>query len=194
MRFVTGDQDSRDVSPVEVGSGLQSLLDLAVLRGGQFEDGISTILAIEEPEAFLHPSAQRTLARRLLSETAATMVISTHSPVLVDEASYGQVLLVRDHKIFPPRVTSDERRDQINTALMNGQGSDALFARSVLLVEGEGDRLFFEALRRRLAAHDADRRTDELYVIQAGSKASFAPWIRLVESYHDSATGELPIE
>ena len=194
FRLVTGDHDTRTVAPIEVGSGLQSLLDLAVLRGEHAAEGTDTILAVEEPEAFLHPSAQRTLARALLQDDAVKRIVSTHSSALVDEASYGDVLLVRDHRIFPPRGSTDERRREINTALMSGQGSEAMFARSLLLVEGPGDKLFFETLRRRVARGDASHRADELAVVHVGSNASFAPWIHLIESYQDPATGERPIE
>lgn len=121
-------------------------------------------------------------------------IISTHSSVLVEEAQYGDVVLVRDHKVYPPRPTEDERRNQINTALMVGPGAEAMFARSVLLVEGQGDRAFFEALRRRIARRDSSRRTDEMAIVPVGSNTAFAPWIRLLESYQDLATGERPIE
>lgn len=194
FRLVTGDHDTRAVAPIEVGSGLQSLLDLAVLRGEQPEEGIETILAVEEPEAFLHPSAQRTLARALLERDGVKRIISTHSPALVDEASYGDVVLVRDHRIFPPRESTDERRREINSALMSGQGAEAMFARAIMLVEGHGDKLFFESLRRRVAHNDPSHRADELAVVHVGSNAAFSPWIRLFESYLDPSTGERPVE
>jgi hypothetical protein len=194
FHLVTGDHDARAVSPVEVGSGLQSLLDLAVLRGESARESGGTILAVEEPEAFLHPSAQRTLARALLENETVKRIISTHSSILVEEARYGDVVMVRDHKIFPPRELEDDRRNQINTALMAGQGAEAMFARSVLFVEGQGDRAFFEALRRRIARRDTSRRTDEIAIVHVGSNTAFGPWIRLVESYQDPATGERPIE
>jgi hypothetical protein len=82
-----------------------------------------------------------------------------------------------------PRAVSDPDRTAINSALMSGQGAEMLFARSVLLVEGESDRLFFENLRRRLASCDRTGGLDQLFVVAVGSKTSFAPWIRLIDSY-----------
>jgi hypothetical protein len=165
-----------------------------VLRTEHGTDEVTDILAIEEPEAFLHPSAQRRLARELFQASEGTkLMLSTHSPIFVDEAKYGVVVLMRSHNIYEPSKLDDEARHSINTALLAGQGSEAIFARSVLLVEGEGDKAFFEALRRRVAEVDTTGRVDELAIVSVGSKSSFAPWIRLIESYRDTVTGERPI-
>jgi energy-coupling factor transporter ATP-binding protein EcfA2 len=192
--LVTGEHDPKTVPPVEVGSGLQSLIDLAILRAEKAGDGLDEIIAVEEPEAFLHPAAQRTLARSLFEQQDTKLIVSTHSPIIVDEAKFGAVVLVRDHRMFAAAPQPDQRREEINTALLTGQGSEAIFARAVLFVEGEGDALFFEALRRRLAPFDRTGRVDQLAIVRVGSKTSFAPWVRLVESYADSTSGDRPIE
>ena len=191
MRLITGDHDEDGVAAVEVGSGLQSLLELAMNRAGGSEDGVELILAVEEPEAFLHPSAQRTLAR-LFRETDERMIVSTHSPVVVDEARYGEVVIARGHHFYEAREVDDERREQINSSLLTGHGSEMAFASSLLLVEGEGDELFFERVRRRIAEQVDDSRLDGLYVLPVGGKTGFAPWIRVLRSFGEE--GNRPIE
>lgn len=183
LKLVTGDHDPGAVFPIEVGSGLQSLLDLAMFRGEAIPEGMDPILAVEEPEAFLHPTAQRTLARRLIADDSIKLLVSTHSSTFVEEASYDAVVLVRDHVVFQPPPTPEPRRAEINSALLSGQGAEMVFSRGVLLVEGEGDKLFFETLRRRIAQHDETGRLDELSLVWVGSNTLFAPWIRLLEGY-----------
>lgn len=56
FHLVTGEHDARSVAPVEVGSGLQSLLDLAVLRGG----GRPKVLV----QSWLSKSLKRSFIRR----------------------------------------------------------------------------------------------------------------------------------
>lgn len=191
LNISTGPHDERMVEPAEVGAGLQSLLDLALLEAVQGQ-GTEPWLLIEEPEAFLHPSAQRALASQLFQKRPVRRVISTHSPIVIDESQYGDVVLVRDHKVFEPAVP-EQRREEINTALLTVSGAEAIYSRSVLLVEGPGDRAFFEALRRRLAVVDKSGLTGELGVVAVGGKTRFGPWIALLQSYADIYSGELPV-
>lgn len=193
LKLVTGTHDDEGVDPSSVGAGLQSLLDIAaasVILGG---DDKKFIVAVEEPEAFLHPSLQRTIARKLLSENYGYKTfISTHSPILVGEAKYGELLLAVDQKIRVPKKEIDPTRIEIHTALLHGQGAEMVFVSSVLLVEGEGDLAFFEGLRRRLAKNESSGKIDNLYVIQAGGNTSFGQWLKLLRSLN-SGGGTPPI-
>lgn len=191
FRLSTGAHDTHSVRPTEVGSGLQSLLELALSQAEETPAGVVQITALEEPEAFLHPAAQRTLARDLFQSVPGKRLLSTHSPILVEEARFGDVVLVHDRQFHQPRPQDDETRDEINTALLTRYGAEMVFAQSILLVEGESDREFFENLRRRLATFDPSGRIDRLVTIPTGSKNFFSPWIRLIRSYGDDREGPL---
>ena len=144
------------------------------------------LLAVEEPEAFLHPSAQRTLARRLLQPRNNTrMIVTTHSSCVVDEADAADVVLVKRQRFYTPQIPAE--REAIHSYLMRGQGAEAMFASGVLLVEGESDYQFFEALRRRAAVHDPEGHLDCLRVVWTGGSSRFAPWIQLFDAYGQSS-------
>ncbi|WP_169741788.1 ATP-dependent nuclease [Nocardioides aequoreus] len=183
LRLTTGAHDSRMVPVEEVGSGLQSLLVIGLLKGvAQGQRRVRLLL--EEPETFLHPSAQRELARSLLDNDDLWFIASTHSAAMIDEATVSDVIIVRDHRLFaaPAATGVDDRQ----SAYMSGRGAEALFARSVLLVEGAGDVAAFEEIRRRLARHPALRPAcSQMTVIAVGGKTAFTPWIRLLRGFSD---------
>lgn len=193
LRLATGLHDASGVPPREVGSGLQSLLDLELRRYAAEADGRALFLAIEEPEVFLHPSAQRYLGRMFADQRlAARTLVSSHSPLVLEEARFEQVALVRDHVVHQPKDIGDDRAP-INSWLMSGRGAEVLFARSVLLVEGPSDREYFEALRRRLARHDPTGSIDHCYVVDTGANTNFAPWLKLMRAYSPPAFAWLGI-
>lgn len=193
FRLTTDDHDALGVGVNHVGAGLQSLLDLAVNTSGAADADVPLYFAVEEPEAFLHPAAQRTLARRLLGDSSnARVIVTTHSPLVVDETRAGDVVVAKRHKFYEPPRELDTIEVQKRSATMTSQGAEAMFSHGVLLVEGDGDRQFFEALRRRLAASDEEGHLDRLHVVAVGSKDFFAPWIRLFNGYGRSDDRPIP--
>ena len=183
LRLTTGAHDERMVPVEEVGSGLQSLLVIGLLKGMGSRD-IRVRLLLEEPETFLHPSAQRELARSLLDNDDLWFIASTHSAAMIDEATVSDVVILRDHRLFATPLADGV--DDRQSAFMSGRGAEALFARSVLLVEGAGDVVAFEEIRRRLAGHPALRPAcSQMAVIGVGGKTAFTPWLRMLRGFVD---------
>jgi len=184
LRLTTGEHDGSNVNAQAVGSGLQSVLDVALHTAIAQEKGTRALLMVEEPEAFLHPSAQRQIARGLFSSIGISgqLIVTTHSSAIVEEAGFEPLCLVQDQKFFAHGIT-DVIRHSINTQLLRGTGSEMMFAGVVLLVEGDGDRQFYEAVRRRLASIDSTGRMDRLFVVSVGGANRFCPWIRLARAF-----------
>ena len=183
LRLTTGAHDERTVPVEEVGSGLQSLLVIGLLKG-MVDNGNRVRLLLEEPETFLHPSAQRELARSLLDNKDLWFIASTHSAAMVDEATVSDVVIVRDHRLFA--TPSAEGVDDRQSAFMSGRGAEALFTRSLLLVEGAGDVAAFEEIRRRIASHPTLRPAcSQMAVIGVGGKTAFTPWLRMLRGFVD---------
>ena len=83
------------------GQGVQSLAILFlfqayidVLLKPTFQPETEAILALEEPEAHLHPQATRALATNL-SEIKSQKIISSHSPYFIQEIALTQVRMFR---------------------------------------------------------------------------------------------------
>ncbi|MGE0135471.1 MAG: ATP-dependent endonuclease [Dehalococcoidia bacterium] len=191
LRFTTGDHDIDGVSVEEVGSGLQSLVIMALRRRSE-RTGRRLILGVEEPESHLHPALTRRVARELLRAPATIehVLVSTHSSQVVSEAEYGQTVILKRHRFYVPDAQSDARRAAINSVLMEDRAAEFPFSEATLLVEGERDRRFFEAVRRRLAAGGADV-ADKLFVLDVGGNTRFGPWLRLFRSY--GIEGDRPV-
>ena len=119
------------------GDGVKSLTAIAVMqhttRSG--EGGKSTILAVEEPESHLHPGAIHGL-RGVLEQIAETnqVIISTHSPVLVDRQHVGRNIIVRSS-----RAASAKSLQEVRSVLGMQRGDNLDNTELVVLVEGDSD-------------------------------------------------------
>lgn len=128
-----------DGTPTDLGlkgDGVQSLAALALLRRVSSDgERREFILAVEEPEAHLHPSAIHQL-RELLADIAKKqqVVITTHSPLLTNRNNINSNVLVSANKARPAMHIAQVRE------VLGVQTSDNLqSARLVLVVEGEDD-------------------------------------------------------
>ncbi|MGJ8721077.1 MAG: ATP-dependent nuclease [Salinibacterium amurskyense] len=189
-RFTTGAHDATSVGPEELGAGLQSAIWLALMRLSVPTDR-QALLLLEEPEAFLHPSAQRILARELLTSSKPQVIASTHSALVVEESDARDLVLVKNHDLFPLRVPN-ELQNSKDSALLTGYGAEAVFYQSLLLVEGDGDRLYFERLRQKLYTLLPAPVVSKLAVVASGSNTAFGQWVGILERFSDRSNG-LPI-
>lgn len=79
------------------GDGVQSLVALALMRhaADQTQGNCSTVVAIEEPESHLHPSAIHEL-KAVIEELSAKnqVVLSSHSPLFVNMNDLSNTIIV----------------------------------------------------------------------------------------------------
>ena len=143
------------------GEGTQSLAVICLFDAflqarleDTYREHSSPILALEEPEAHLHPSATHSVAA-LLQELPGQKIVATHSGDLVGACPITSLRRLRrkDGEISVYRleegVLGEDQIRKINHHIRASRGS-ALFARCWLLVEGETDRLIFEGCARVL--------------------------------------------
>lgn len=127
------------------GDGIISLAAIGLMqRAVSGTRSRQLLLAIEEPEAHLHPQAMHRL-RDVLRDLSATqqVVLTTHSPLFVDRNSASSNVLVRRSTAEPARNLSVIRE------ALGVRVQDNLFhADIVLLVEGSTDKDVVTSLLR----------------------------------------------
>ncbi|HVY31273.1 MAG TPA: AAA family ATPase [Polyangiaceae bacterium] len=112
------------------------------------------LLAIEEPEAHLHPQLQRSLFRDLLSRTRP-VIVSTHSPNIASITPLDALVLVTsDSKesklvsLIDATLTAQQRQDL--QRYLDVTRAEILFSRGVILVEGDAEKFIVPAAARLL--------------------------------------------
>lgn len=169
-----------DVSLDEWGSGTKNRTHilLSLFRAKKMTEApdddakIGPVLIIEEPESFLHPSAQAEFGRLiqdLSEEFKVQVIVATHSPYfLSQQRPESNVLLCRRTEGGKFRGTDLVHIDQENWMEPFAQNlgmanpefqpwKNIIFSSTnrILLVEGESDKEYFEMLR---AAEHGEKR------------------------------------
>ena len=144
----------------ELGTGEQQTLLMAFVKAYmETFNNESFILIIEEPEAHLHPIAQRWLKKYIyhMCESGIQVIISTHSPEFIDASNLeGLVKVFKEHDITKVKQLSAEElcrhcatlgapSEKINSSnIMPFYSSclfsdqlQGLFAQIIILVEGD---------------------------------------------------------
>jgi putative ATP-dependent endonuclease of the OLD family len=154
----------------------------------------SLVFAYEEPELFLHPQAQRTLAESLnaIAETPEHQVLlCTHSAHFIDLENYRSIAIVHRPDVQVgtqvKQCTSDlfagegarERKRRFHMASwINPDRGELFFARKVVLVEGETEKTILPYLADRLGHHDR-----QISVIDCGSKHNLPLYLEVLNAF-----------
>jgi putative ATP-dependent endonuclease of OLD family len=177
-----------DVPLKEWGSGTKNrtLILMTLFQARQISqsettsDKITPVIIIEEPESFLHPSAQAEfgqILQDLSEEFEVQVIVTTHSPYLLSHDNpHSNVLLERNIIASQLRESQVVEIDDNNWmepfGLALGVISDELqpwkrlfFSSSeqILLVEGDSDKEYFELLRDEVHGSSALSFDGEIY-------------------------------
>jgi len=185
------DGGARGIGDASLGTANLLFLTLKALeldRTVEAGERSHTFLAIEEPEAHLHPHVQRLVYRHYLgadddAPKNVTTILTTHSPHIASVAPLRSIVLLRDDPDDEATVitsaakvslTKDDE-DDLQRYIDVTRG-ELFFARGIIFVEGDAERFLIPAYA---ASMEVD--LDALGVtICSVASANFLPYVKLV--------------
>ena len=186
----------------ELGTGQQQILALSFAQAYSRSFLGDLILIIDEPEAHLHPLAQKWLARTMfqMAKDGLQIVLTTHSSHFIHLEFLEGIKLIRKSENGTEVISrtesdlynhciaknADENRTQEDTIIpfySNHSTSRILngfFANKIVLVEGTTEEL---ALPLYLEKVGLDTLKEGIEVINVSGKGNLAKWWRLFTLY-----------
>jgi len=175
---------------LEMGSGIQSAIVIAIINAYRDIRKSGAILLIEEPEVFLHPHTRRYFYSLLkeLSENGNQIFYSTHSTEFVRLDDYKNICIVRKspetgtqviqaHRLELARNEKEELK--LLTEFDDGR-SEIFFARKVLLIEGPTEKY---SLPYAFKLMNVNIDEEGISIIDAGSKENLKFFIRILKAF-----------
>ena len=171
----------------ELSLGVDNVLYLLLLaieleRKEAAAERATTILAIEEPEAHLHPYLQRLVFRDFLRRESPVL-LTTHSPHIASVAPLSSIVLLRNNQ----NGQGSKGRSTLEAGLLDQEVDDlqrymdatraeVLFAQGVILVEGAAELFLIPAV-----AEDMGTTLDEYgLTVCSVHGTDFAPYAKLL--------------
>lgn len=184
-------RDGVEIDPGRHGLGMQRSFVLATLRAwcervGRKNDSRDYFFAVEEPEIYLHPHAIRLMLKTLEDIAMQDQVVfTTHSNEFLNRVSPEHVMIFRrqgtSSQVSCPDLSTVAPKEltKIHRYLLE-ERSDMLFARAVLLVEGQSELYALPGFTRLLGM-DIDKRG--ISIVYTGGKGNFEVYHRILSAF-----------
>lgn len=187
----------------ELGTGQQQILALSFAHAyAKSFLGQGLIFILDEPEAHLHPLAQKWLAKKMfeMAKDGLQIILTTHSPYFIDLNYIKGINLIRkesdstfnisnnaktlcDHCIETGSHPTKTTESTIVPFYANNSTAHILsgfFANKIILVEGATEELALPVYFERLGYDPTEFGVE---VIGVGGKGNLAKWWRLFTLY-----------
>lgn len=118
---------------------VKAFIEASAAKHAEEVEPFFPILAAEEPEAHLHPNAQKTLYGQLAA-TDGQVIVSTHSPYFAAMADIMHIRSLRKdasgiRALWPTQAYTAEEKKILSREITSKRG-EILFARALILCEG----------------------------------------------------------
>ena len=193
----------------DLGMGVQASITIAILKAySQLKLKNQTPIFIDEPELYLHPQGRRNFYNiiRELADSGTQVFLTTHSSEFVDLAHFDEIYVVRKdmkrgtyirqatpsrfvkdyHIRYPSKETVTEmslKERYMNAFEHTGdsqKSSEAMFARKILLVEGESEALILPYFFKLLGY---DLVSEGITIVRCGGKSEIDRFYRLYSEF-----------
>lgn len=180
------------------GTGVRGAVLISMLQYLAEQSRRSLVLAVEEPEAFLHPAGQesiRTQLEDLATRPDVSLLVTTHSPYVISRTAEASVTELRKdaHGITAKAaaVRGDQKRADLLGSLYRDSGLAHVLERSfevpagtqlVVVTEGFTDGLF---LRLCCVAAGRAELLEGIHIIPAGKASRVVPQSILADAATD---------
>ncbi|MBS9388777.1 MAG: AAA family ATPase [Dolichospermum sp. WA123] len=157
--------------------------DLMGIRHEEEEKPFFPILAAEEPEAHLHPNAQKTLYRQL-EESKGQVIVSTHSPYLAAMAKQTELRYLKrsDNGIVVRflSIEDKEERRRLQREVIHSRG-EILFSKALILCEGETEEQALPMLFEKYFGSECF--VLGVSVIGVGGAGNYLPFLKFAKDF-----------
>ncbi|KIN16434.1 hypothetical protein RO22_07570 [Halomonas sp. KHS3] len=187
--------DSRPILMSHKGTGYRRLFMVARFRYlSEKNKGLNVIYLIEEPETFLHPSAQNDLLDAFLELSDDNqVVITTHSPVFAGATYIESVILCKKENGSQYENYKDNGRELFLNSIISELGIKPSFNmrdthEKIVFVESHNDANFYDMICRNLIGKPLIG-NDEILVLPFGGGEDIDSFLNI--DYFDNSGREL---
>ncbi|MGL4997514.1 MAG: ATP-dependent nuclease [Cetobacterium sp.] len=167
---------------------LKNTLDKIDIDNSSIKSKLCNLFLIfEEPELHLNPQASREMYSLLvkLSKIGMQIVLETHSSYFIGLKQYKSICLIRrvENKMqvfqyIGELMNGDEIKNFNMNYWINPDRGEMFFAKKVILVEGQTDKIALSYLAKKLEIHDYN-----YSIVECGSKSIIPQFIKILNGY-----------
>ena len=209
LNLLVGDGEDRRLPVALNGLGYNNLIYISLLLAkmqsnakadfmGSSNVKAFSVLAIEEPEAHLHPQMQyqflEFLRNNIVDKHVKQVFVTSHSPSLVasvklDELCCLHRLVDGTVKVYSPKkvFATDEPAKKFIQRYLNATRADMLFAGGIIFVEGVAEQVLLPVFARVLGLYDKWLKKHVIVINISGRY--FDKFLKLYDSSNPEALG-----